>query len=33
MRALDPEVVDAVWETIEPLIPVPNMFDKVYSPN
>jgi transposase len=23
MRALDPEVVDAVWETIEPLIPQP----------
>lgn len=23
MRALDPEVVDAVWETVEPLIPVP----------
>lgn len=23
MRALDPEVVDAVWETIEPLIPRP----------
>jgi transposase len=22
MRALDPEVVDAVWATIEPLIPV-----------
>jgi transposase len=23
MRALDPEVVDAIWETIEPLIPSP----------
>lgn len=23
MRALDPEVVDAIWETIEPIIPVP----------
>lgn len=23
MRALDPEVVDVVWETIEPMIPVP----------
>jgi len=23
MRALDLEVVDAVWETIEPLVPVP----------
>ena len=23
MRALDPEVVDAVWETIEPMIPRP----------
>ncbi|MFH1330547.1 MAG: IS5 family transposase [Actinomycetota bacterium] len=23
MRALDPEVVDAVWKTIEPIIPVP----------
>lgn len=23
MRALDPEVVDAIWETIEPMIPVP----------
>ena len=22
MRALDPEVVDAVWETIEPMLPV-----------
>lgn len=24
MRTLDPEVVDAIWETIEPLIPVPS---------
>jgi hypothetical protein len=23
MRALDPEVVDAVWEMIEPMIPRP----------
>jgi transposase len=23
MRALDPEVVDAVWEAVEPLLPVP----------
>ena len=23
MRALDPEVVDVVWETIEPMIPRP----------
>ena len=24
MRALDPEVVDAVWAAIEPLVPRPN---------
>jgi transposase len=23
MRALDPEVMDAIWETIEPILPVP----------
>ncbi len=24
MRALDPEVVDAIWEAVEPLLPVPD---------
>ena len=23
MRALDPEVVDAVWKAVEPLLPIP----------